>query len=635
MGIIAGIYYFGPDRDAAGNVERMLATSGSQAARKRIAAAAEGCGAVGHVELAGSLRPSDVAHHDGIMIAVDGNLYDRQSHQSSAAFAMERYRADGPTFAKTLRGAFALAVVDTRARLAFLATDRIGTRRVHYRSDEHHFAFSSDARALNTIEGRATANIGAISSFLTMGYPFGSATFFDGIYWLPGGHTLVARDGRTDLDEYWRIDFGQTEDLSPEAFGDRFTDVFTRAIEDETRGADVVDLPLSGGLDSRCIAAALHHAGKRFRTYTIGSAGTDDPRIAKRVADALDVEHREYELIAKDSPAWADEGVHLSDGMMSAFDAHILHIATRLPDGGDLVLDGASMLDGFFCRFHVPFGKMMPRLLPRLELIRRICPGALFGADGQLDDRGLFAPDVRQLAAAKLDETMTELREQVFEGYTNGFDVLDDLTVTHRIRRFNMMGTHLLSAYRDVGLPFFHPDVVALVEKTPPQLRGADKPLLGPVITRLAPKLRDIPYERTGLVPEASSLRLFATYFARVAKRAAARHIPGYLGPRRGVSIDYPAWAATSPPLQDYIRSVLLVDRSMDRGLFNPDELREIVETGIRGDGFCFSILSRLISVELWHRRYIDTATPVEPTTTKAVTKTEDAPAVESRRTED
>lgn len=54
-----------------------------------------------------------------------------------------------------------------------------------------------------------------------------------------------------------------------------------------------IDLPLSGGLDSRALALALSLAGRRFRTWTISKddGRTDEQSIAAAVAERLGVPH--------------------------------------------------------------------------------------------------------------------------------------------------------------------------------------------------------------------------------------------------------------------------------------------------------------------------------------------------------
>lgn len=86
--------------------------------------------------------------------------------------------------------------------------------------------------------------------------------------------------------------------------------VFRPVVEDATVSPDVVaqalvaaaeklpdtepiDLPLSGGLDSRALALALSRAGRRFRTWTISKddGRTDEQTIAAAVAERLRVRH--------------------------------------------------------------------------------------------------------------------------------------------------------------------------------------------------------------------------------------------------------------------------------------------------------------------------------------------------------
>jgi hypothetical protein len=49
----------------------------------------------------------------------------------------------------------------------------------------------------------------------------------------------------------------------------------------------------------------------------------------------------------------------------------------------------------------------------------------------------------------------------------------------------------------------------------------------------------------------------------------------------------------------------LLSPRSLERGYYQPDYIRDLVSRHMAGENFAVQ-LGALISIELWHRMYID-----------------------------
>lgn len=117
-------------------------------------------------------------------------------------------------------------------------------------------------------------------------------------------------------------------------------------------------LSLTGGKDSRLLAALLHHEGIPFTTSTTGLADSPDVVVAREVADALGVEHRRV------APRTSDAGdvevdvrghvlalLRACDGMQSAFERNVHRLpgpsgdSIRIGGGGGEVLRGGLATD--------------------------------------------------------------------------------------------------------------------------------------------------------------------------------------------------------------------------------------------------------------------------------------------------
>tara|TARA_A100000171_G_scaffold52970_1_gene74757 strand:- start:7307 stop:8695 length:1389 start_codon:yes stop_codon:yes gene_type:complete len=137
----------------------------------------------------------------------------------------------------------------------------------------------------------------AICVFVATGFFLDTDTYFKDVRVLP-----PASDCELDGDGYfikstsWFQWHQSPRSLSFEEALDEFTYLFETII-DEHVGDKKVILPLSGGLDSRTQATALHHLGKQVTTYSYDfKGGYPETAIAKKIANACDFNFTEYHI---------------------------------------------------------------------------------------------------------------------------------------------------------------------------------------------------------------------------------------------------------------------------------------------------------------------------------------------------
>ena len=165
-----------------------------------------------------------------------------------------------------------------------------------------------------------------IAAFLSLGYPIGGATPFRGVTALGARRQLRVTGGRPAVTA-----------VPDEAPGGGSYDEVATALADAVRPLGERDVPvelsLTGGKDSRLIAAALTAAKVPFRARTHGFASHPDVIVAAMIASQLGVEHVVTEPRApasdqapQQAPDEADvlarlrSAVLVSDGMLSAFE---------------------------------------------------------------------------------------------------------------------------------------------------------------------------------------------------------------------------------------------------------------------------------------------------------------------------
>lgn len=131
----------------------------------------------------------------------------------------------------------------------------------------------------------------AIASLLRHGFFIGEETPFEGVRALPAHSTLRARLGVVELTTR-KMPVGRSASLVQRrrqiaALGDGLID----AVAPLAACSGPLVLSLTGGRDSRMIAAALYAAGIEFQAFTKGAADDPDVVVAARVARALGVAH--------------------------------------------------------------------------------------------------------------------------------------------------------------------------------------------------------------------------------------------------------------------------------------------------------------------------------------------------------
>jgi hypothetical protein len=153
---------------------------------------------------------------------------------------------------------------------------------------------------------------------LNLGFPVGAVTPFKGVSALPPSTTLHALHG---------VSATAADRGGARADAARAQDVATALVEAVAplRGAgQPVELSLTGGKDSRLVAAALVAAGVPVRARTHGFAAHPDVVIAAEIARRLGIEHA---VTAPAAPGQQTDvlgrlraAVLVADGMLSAFE---------------------------------------------------------------------------------------------------------------------------------------------------------------------------------------------------------------------------------------------------------------------------------------------------------------------------
>ena len=395
---------------------------------------------------------------------------------------------------------------------------------------------------------------------------------------------------------YWEFQFPEAyEDHDKEYYIEQWTTLVRRAVARQIRGPEPLAVLLSGGVDSRNILALMGRVRFPVLALTFGQHDSDDVRLAREVAGTLGVEHQFFNLRPDYLMHLAEEGVRLTDGMKSCVHMHVLGPLREMAEQARVFylgyLGGTIHGDSVSPDLLAPFEEsVMTRLLfhKRNTLFREEEHGRL-----------LAEPFYRRVRGQAFASFLAALRRSRSTWAADKNNYLEAQEVD---RRFTTGGHELLRSRVAVRTPLADKDFIEFVLTVPPGLRQ-EKAFYFEAFSRAFPGLAKIPYEDTGLplIPCFRDLRIRADRQIRWRLQAAGlKWVPV---PRHKPYADYNGWMRTV--LRPWVEETLLSKRSLGRGYFNPEYVRNLVAEHMAGANHARK-LGVLLSLELWHHLFLD-----------------------------
>ncbi len=557
-------------------------------------------------------------------LEADGHRFRTETDTETIVHLYEQYGTDCVSH---LRGMFALALWDEKRKRLLLARDRLGQKPLFYRHDKGRLLFASELKALLQVPGAARElNPQAVDLFLTYQYVPHPYCILAGYRKLPPAHRAVYEADRLTIERYWSPpyspeatsgaagSFGGTgaSDWPLERWKSELRETLTEAVRLRLRSDVPLGAFLSGGIDSTIIVGLMQQLAKRsVKSFSIGFPVKqfDERSYARQAASYLGTEHHE-QVIEPEALAilprliWHyDEPFADSSAipMMSLSKMTRRHVTVALSgDGGDELFAGydrykAVRIGAMFDRLPRPVQKLLtarlwqrfPASVEQKSYRRRV--KRFLEALGEPPERRylqwisifndqrrreLYTDDFRsQLdgddSAGLLLKAYAECRSRDFVTRTTCVDLLTYLPCDILTK----VDVASMSASLECRSPFLDHRVVELAARMPIELklrRGRGKQILVETFADLLP-----PSIRT-------------------------RRKMGF-----GVPLDH--WFRNE--LRPLINETLLSQRALQRGYFNPQTVRRLVEEHSSRTWDHSYRLWALLCFELWQRTFLDPAT--------------------------
>lgn len=582
------------------------------------------------IDLGGGHQP--LSNEDGsVWIVFNGEIYNyqelqpalqRQGHRfrtsSDTETIVHLYEQYGPDCVKQLRGMFAFAIWDQNRRQLFLARDRLGKKPLVYRQESQRLLFASELKALLQVPGvPRELDRRALDAYLTYQYVPHPQSILKGFAKLPPAHWALYSDGQLQIERYWQpaysppprpSDFGSKEDAQR-----KLRETLTTAVKLRMRSDVPLGAFLSGGIDSTIIAGLMQSLSTRaVKTFSIGFpvAAFDERSYAREAAQHLGTEHHEQvvepsalqilpRLIWHYDEPFADS---------SAIPTMYLSEMTRREVTVSLSGDGGDELFAGYQRYQaVKLGAWIDRL-PKFvrnflaaPIWQRIPASVRQKSKRRRFKRLLSAlalePRRRYLKWVSIfdDERRAELYAPEFRESLEGSDPAEFLFQAYTACPDRDFVTQTTCA--DV-LTYLPCDILTKVDIASMAFAlEARAPFLDHEVVDLAARM---PLEWKIHGRQGKQI-LIDTFADLLPKRIQTRAKMGF-----GVPLDH--WFRNE--LRPLVEDVLLSKSSLDRGIFQPDQVRRLIHEHVLGQWDHSYRLWSLLVLELWQRTFLDGEVP-------------------------
>jgi hypothetical protein len=353
--------------------------------------------------------------------------------------------------------------------------DAFGLRHVYWWQRGSTYVFANSVEVIARTVGGAL-DLDAVSLFLTLGWPAGDATLCTDVRQLPGGRSWRFDNGQKALGSHFELTslYGRrTWRYDPYPLADALEAQLRVVAANREHGLHVA---MSGGMDSRLMAALVSHSGAPASYYSVGHPDSFDARTAARLARRLGAQHDMYPQTIDDiAGAWGTavgRYVAANDGLASVWLMGDTIGTEGIAERDAVILQGVA---GELARWYA---------WPRKLLLRPTRARVLGYLTRRVDDVGLASGAARARAVDYVTEAFADAAAQ-------GCSERDTLMVwyaTERARRWGGANNRKISNVNDVFTPFTTRSFVEASFRLH-WARGYGEPIHHDLVKRLSPPL--------------------------------------------------------------------------------------------------------------------------------------------------
>ena len=517
----------------------------------------------------------------------------------------EEYRTDFAEKVKDLNGIFLFAIYDYNSNELVICNDRYGLKPLYLCDRGNYLLFSSEIKAiLQDTSFKRKINLEAMAEFFSFGYVLGDNTLIESIKLLPPASIFTYSNGKSEINQYWNWNqIKKIDVIDEEIIVDELGRLWLQAVERRMQGNGKIGAFLSGGLDSRAIVSAIDSKHYPIDALTFGKMDCDDYTIAKRVCDKLGIKHHFVEITAETWFSGIEKTVWVTEGLLNIIHQHTWDAIDKTKEYYDINLNG-------YLADAVIGGSYLSNIIYNKKNIDEYHNSSFLKMNGghiSIDDeKKLYQSHIFNIMSKSSLYSLKKMIDQEIENP----DDSDYFFINNRGRRFILMGTVSAQTKLENRKPFFDNDFIEFVYSLPNEMR-LNSYIYNKMLLKFFPAtFKSIPWQKTGMPIGTSKniarrhrlYRIFKSVTNRLLQKMS---LPPIFKDNTDYT-DYNNWMRDNKELRKYVSDTLLSEKSLNRGYFNSDFIRKLIDAHMSGKKNYAQILGLLITFELFNRMFID-----------------------------
>lgn len=413
-----------------------------------------------------------------------GEIYRPQTPNAGERL-LDLYEQQGLDFVQGLNGAFCLLLIDRRADVIAVATDKENTFKVLV-SDFDGRLVISNSIYLQPVRG-ARIDQTALACYMAAGYVFNDRTLFEGVRVLDSSSVYSVQDHTLKQHKYWQYRFpSSTRNVPVSTLQHELGDLIVEAVRVRIKDDQPTYVSLTAGTDSRAIlgvlADHLHLSDVQCFTYAYGAVkpGTDE-QLAGKLAALCGYPHAVIPSFDGDVVNTLKRNGRLGGGMAQVcdeVDAWIRLGASLDSDTKPVLLTGDTRFVGLDFRMKTDNDAAAGAFMTDFTALAWL-------------EQGIGSAAYREFVAATQAEI--DLAVKRLSPTENRFD-LRDLLRFYQVhsRRTATWREYYSSRFFRTAHPFLDDDILEFFCQLPSSLRR-EKRLYLETVTRMFPRLFALP----------------------------------------------------------------------------------------------------------------------------------------------
>ena len=560
---------------------------------------------------------SPVAETGGLSLALDGYVVNRTQLASEvgvddpsfsdARLLLELWHQNRVSRLEHVEGDYNFVVTDGDG--VHVVSSRLGARHLYWYWGESYVAFATRMSAIARLPGFAPqVDRMAMLEMFNFGYIGADRSLLEGVRLLPGATCLTIQSGTVRQQRYWDLQFandtGATNAVATgfEEYVEEAVEAYRESVDGHSQRFEQITVPLSGGLDSRTLLAFAAQQRAGIPVHHVSWYGAE-AQIARQLAIECGADWHEYDPLGFDYSTMLADGDLIAQGNIHCHQFWFLPVIQSMAttDSPSIVLDGYLM--------DVLFGDTFLILPERTDASQADTVSAIN----------------RLWRRCRPELVKKVFSSQFYDDYeaanahsiTSQLEGLDEPSLTNRVQAFSFQNRsnrysvalpNVQRQYADYAYPGTSRRLIELYRQIPPHFKKGSQ-FSRAIVSRADPGVAAVSWAKTGRPLDQDKGRLDRLVERFPVKQAGAMLMLRASGGKLDLShrADLNRHFRQHSGFRRAFLDIAEQERTLSRGIIDADGLRRLVSMIDRGWPALF-LLQTLVTVELFHRRFIDEA---------------------------